>query len=102
MAIPTLSEEQRKAALEKARQARTERMEIKKQIKQGELSLKDVLFSENEVVRKTRLIEILKALPNVGDAKAKQAFDEIGIQEGRRVGGLGVNQKRALLAKFEK
>jgi hypothetical protein len=43
MPLPTLTEEQRKQALEKAAEARRKRAELKGQLKSGKLTLRDVL-----------------------------------------------------------
>ena len=43
MALPQLTDEQRKAALEKAAEARKKRAELKASLKRGETTLKDVL-----------------------------------------------------------
>ena len=40
MALPTLTDEQRKAALEKAAQARHARAELREKVKTGKVSLK--------------------------------------------------------------
>ena len=46
MALPQLTDEQRKAALEKAAAARHARAELREKIKKGETTLKDVLESD--------------------------------------------------------
>ena len=43
MAIPTLTEAERKAALEKAKEARIKRAEVREKLKSGKLTLKQVL-----------------------------------------------------------
>ena len=43
MALPQLTDEQRKAALEKAAEARKARAELKASLKRGETTLQDVL-----------------------------------------------------------
>ena len=47
MALPQLTDEQRKAALEKAAAARHARAELREKIKKGETTLKDVLESDD-------------------------------------------------------
>ena len=47
VALPQLTDEQRKAALEKAAQARHERAELREKIKSGKVALEDVLDSDD-------------------------------------------------------
>ena len=77
MALPQLTDEQRKAALEKAAAARHARAELREKIKKGEVSLESVL-------------------------KAAKIMDELEISATRRVQGLGVRQREQLLAALTK
>ena len=49
MALPQLTDEQRKQALEKAAAARHARAELREQIKKGEKSLESVLNSDDPI-----------------------------------------------------
>ncbi len=101
MSIPKLTAEQRKNALEKAQQIRSQRMEIRKQLKAGKLSLADILNdAENEIYAKMRVKYLLESLPQIGKITAAKLMEEIGIDEARRVQGLGSRQKAQLLEKL--
>ncbi len=102
MALPTLTPEQRAAALEKAAEARKARAELKNKLKHGGITLEQVLKDgqTNETVGKMKVSAVLESLPKVGKVKAKQIMDELGISETRRVRGLGANQVAALQARF--
>ena len=52
MAIPQLSPEERSKALAKAQKIRSERMEVRKQLKAGKLSLAKVLNDDNNEVNR--------------------------------------------------
>lgn len=99
MALPTLTPEQRAAALEKAAAARKARGELLAEVKSGQLSVADVLAKAetDEIVKKTKVLALLKALPGVGAVKAAQILDNLSIAETRRIGGLGANQRQALI-----
>jgi hypothetical protein len=97
MALPTLTPEQRAQALEKAQQARKERSELLAALKAGSLGLGDVLTRTDDIVKKTKVLQVLKALPGYGPAKAAAVMEEAGIDDKRRVGGLGEQQRRKLL-----
>jgi hypothetical protein len=40
---------------------------------------------------------LLKALPGVGAVKAAKLLEELSIADTRRIGGLGANQRQALI-----
>lgn len=101
-APPVLTEEQRKAALEKAAEARRVRADLKDRLKMGSLTLSEVLdqAAADEIVGKTKVLAILESLPGVGKVKARRLMEEIGIAESRRLRGLGDQQRAALLNHF--
>jgi S13-like protein len=99
---PTLTPEQRQAALDKAAAARRERAELKEKLKMGSVNLRELLnlADNNEVVAKMKVLAVLESLPGVGKVKARRTMDEIGISETRRVRGLGDQQRSKLLDTF--
>ena len=94
---PSLSPEQRAAALEKAKEARAARAEVKARLKMGSLSLSDALDSDDTNIGKLKVVSLLESLPGVGKVKARKVMDEIGIADNRRIQGLGSQQRQALL-----
>ena len=99
---PTLSADQRQAALEKAAAARKQRAELKDRLKMGSVSLKELLDQgqNNEVIGKMKVLAVLESLPGLGKVKARRVMDEVGISDTRRVQGLGDQQRRKLLEKL--
>ena len=102
MALQPLTPEQREAALEKAFAARQARAEVKAKLKQGTTSLSDVLRTapNDEALSKMKVFDLLRSMPGVGDRRATTVMEEVGIAQSRRIKGLGVHQKAALLEKF--
>ncbi|CAB0800300.1 integration host factor [Corynebacterium diphtheriae] len=102
MALPKLTDEQRKEALAKAAEARKARAELKEQLKRSDITLKEVLdkASSDEIIGKTKVSALLEALPKVGKVKAKEIMEELEIAQTRRLRGLGDRQRRALLERF--
>ena len=99
---PSLSPEQRQAALEKAGAARRLRAELKEKLKMGTLSLRELIDQGNrdEIVGKMKVLSVIEALPGVGKVKARRLMEEIGISETRRLQGLGDNQRKKLFEKL--
>jgi signal recognition particle GTPase len=99
---PTLSPEQRQAALEKAAAARRGRAELKEKLKMGSLNLKELLAQAeaDDIVGKMKVLAVLESLPGVGKVKARRTMEDIGISETRRVRGLGEQQRAKLLEAF--
>ncbi len=99
MPLPTLTPEQRAGALAKAQEARQARSAFLAQVKSGALTLKQVFErADDEVVKKTRVQQVLRALPGYGAAKATTLMTTSGVDEKRRVGGLTSAQREKLLA----
>ena len=89
MAIPQLTDEQRQAALEKAKAARIKRAEIREDLKSGKVTLQDVLAQkDDEVVGRMKVSTLIETLPGYGKAKAAKIMAELKIAESRRLKGL--------------
>ena len=98
MAIPKLSAEERAQALEKAKAARAKRAQIREDLKDGKLSVKQVLdMRGDEVVGRMKVSTFIETLPGYGKAKAEKIMNELKIAESRRLRGLGERQLSALL-----
>ena len=102
MALPQLTDEQRKEALEKAAKARHERAELRDKIKSGEVSLQEALDSEDPIASRMKVSTLIESLPGYGKAKAAKIMDELGISPSRRVKGLGARQREQLLEALAK
>ncbi len=100
MALPALSPEQRQAALQKAREARAARSDLLAGLKAGTLTLAEVLGRDDDLARKTKVAQIIRALPGVGKARAAAVMERAGIPAERRIGGLGTRQREQLLAEL--
>jgi hypothetical protein len=101
MALPKLSLEEKRKALQKAQDMRSQRAVIRESLKSGKVTLSDVLTrADEEVVARMRVAYLLQSLPQVGKVTSRKIMDEIGIHESRRVQGLGKRQIDALLERF--
>ncbi len=99
LALPTLTPEQRAEALAKAAEARKARSELLANIKSGKESIDAVLnrAKEDKTVGKTKVTQLLKAVPGLGQVKVMALMEQAGIDPDRRAAGLGDRQREALI-----
>ncbi|HHT47976.1 MAG TPA: integration host factor [Firmicutes bacterium] len=101
MPLPKLTLEEKKQALKKAQQVRSQRAKIRQDLKAGRTGIREVLEQvDNDVVAKMRVAYLLESLPRIGKVRTRKIMNEIGIDETRRVQGLGSRQKQALIERF--
>lgn len=99
---PSLTPEERRAALDKAAAARKKRAEVKEQLKERRLSLAELFerSADDDVLGKLKVVSMLESMPQTGKVKARRLMRELGISESRRLRGLGPNQRTKLLDHF--
>lgn len=95
--VPTLTDEERKAALDKALEARKKRSLALKELKQGKISLEDLLETQDDCLRRIKIYDLLRVYKGIGNTKARKILKELHIAETRRIAGLGKHQHAALL-----
>src|SRR4051812_11253832 len=89
MPLPTMTPEQRSDALAKAVEARQARSTLLARVKSGDLTPGQVFErTEDEIVKKTRVQQVLRALPGYGPAKVAALMTDSGVDEKRRGGGV--------------
>ena len=100
MAPPKLTPEQRAEALAKAAAARQQRAAEKQALKEGSVTLAELLARAegDSAIGGLKVSAALTALPGLGKVKAGRLMERLGIAESRRLRGLGAKQKEALLA----
>ena len=102
MAIPQLTPEERAAALEKAKQARILRAQVREDLKSGKLSLEDLLEKkDDEVIGRMKVSTLIETMPGYGKAKTEKVMAELNIAPSRRLRGLGKLQEAALLERLK-
>ncbi|MDO4411990.1 integration host factor, actinobacterial type [Cutibacterium sp.] len=104
MSIPTLSPQQLSAAREAATRARRVRAEFKAKVRAGELSLSAALdeAARDDVLAHVKVVDLLKALPRVGEKRAAEIMERLEIAPNRRIRGLGRHQISGLRAEFDR
>lgn len=100
--VPKISPEDRKKALEKAQQVRKARAALREEMKEGKLKIKDIIDRKDEdVISGMRVKYVLESLPGIGKVRAKDIMDQIGIDDNRKVKGLGSRQIAALIERLK-
>ena len=101
MPIPQLTQEERKAALEKAKAARIKRAQVREDLKSGKITIEQALAMKNDpVVGRMKVLTLIETRPGYGKAKAEKVMAEVHIAESRRLRGLGERQQAALLERL--
>lgn len=98
MALPALSAEQRAEALSKAAATRAARAAAIAKVRNGALTITDVLDDPESPLRRAFVRQVLLAVPGIGPARAAQIMTAAGIAPKRRVSGLGGKQAATLKA----
>ena len=101
---PQLTAEQRQQALLKAANSRKRRAEVKSKMKNGEISIDDILLlaKTEDAIAKMRVKELLESLSGVGKVRAQSLMERLKISPSRRIQGLGRLQVKQLREEFMK
>lgn len=101
-APPQLTPEERARALAQAKAARQRRAAIKSQVKDGSLSIHQVieLAHTDEVIAKMRVLELVESISGVGKIRGKALLERLEISLTRRIQGLGKHQMNDLISQF--
>ena len=92
MPAPTMTPEQRAAALEKARVVRAKRSEITNKLAMGLTTPAEVLDQiDDPIIGRMKVKAFVNALPGFGKGKTEKLMEELGIPAERRLQGLGSN-----------
>lgn len=99
MPLKPLTEEQRAAAREKAKKARVIRAEIKEAVKNKQITISEVLqrAETDEAVARLKVTDLITSLPGVGEVRTENILKDLNIAASRRLRGLGIHQRRALI-----
>ena len=98
---PALTDEARARALERAMAARRERAEIRASLREGALTVREVLYSSDEAAARMPVAHVIGTQGGYGKVRVERLMQELGISPSRRVGGLGKRQREALAAHFD-
>ena len=86
---------------ERSAEVRRERAALKRRLKAGEISLRNVLNDEGNVAAKIRLFAFLKNCSGVGAVGARALLRALGLSETRTIRALGPVQKARILTALD-
>lgn len=94
--LPQLTPEERFAASQKAIETRKARMRLKREMKDGKLSVAEAI--KMPVMQRMKVYEFLRAIPGIGTNRAKEFMLNNSIADNRRVGGLSEHRRAQIIA----
>lgn len=103
MALRPLTDEERAAAREKAKQSRQARADAKLALKNRKITVSEFLdrADADEALQRIRVEDMLKSIPSIGEIRAAAIMRELRIDPSRRLRGLGAHQRRNLIEHLE-
>jgi hypothetical protein len=94
---PQRSLDQRMDALRRANEIRSQRADLKKQLKSGELAVYDLIDRPPEFVLTAKVFDMIVAAPKYGKVKATRLLNQCRISQGKTLGGLSERQRQELV-----
>nr|DAN51854.1 MAG TPA: Integration host factor MIHF [Caudoviricetes sp.] len=94
--LPQLTPEERSAASQKAIETRKARMRLKREMKEGNLSVAAAI--ELPVMQRMKVFEFIRAIPGIGINRAREFMLSNSIADNRRVGGLSKHRRAQVIA----
>jgi len=99
---PERSLDQRMEALKRANDIRVRRAKMKKDLKEGQIQIEDILNDPPEYVSTAKVFDILMAVPKFGRVKAARFLNLCRISQAKTVGGLSERQRAELIGLFHR
>jgi hypothetical protein len=99
---PVRSLDQRMEALKRANDIRVRRARLKKDLKDGRVSIEHILRNPPEYVSTAKVFDMLMAVPKFGRVKAARFLNTCRISQSKTVGGLSDRQRAELIGLFNR
>ncbi len=98
VAAPERSLVQRMEALQRANEIRTQRAQLKRDLKAGRRSIHDLLLEPPVYVETAKVVDLLLAVPKYGRVKANKILVSCRISPSKTIGGLSPRQRTELVS----
>jgi hypothetical protein len=89
-------------ALQRANEIRTQRAQLKKNLKAGRVSIHELLLQPPEYVQTAKVFDMLLAVPKYGRVKANKVLVQCRISPSKTIGGLSQRQRGELVSLLRK
>ncbi len=97
-AAPERSLNQRMDALARANLIRSERAQLKRDLKAGRLSIDKLLLRPPEYVETAKVFDMMLAVPKFGRVKVNKILTHCRIAPSKTIGGLSERQRAELIS----
>ena len=101
-AAPERSLNQRMDALTRANEIRTQRAQLKRDLRGGRVSIATLLLDPPAFLETAKVLDMLLAVPKVGRVKANRALSQCRISPSKTIGGLSERQRTELVELMRK
>jgi hypothetical protein len=95
---PERSLNQRMDALARANEIRTQRAQLKRDLKAGRLGIHQLLLDPPEYVETAKVFDMLLAVPKYGRVKVNKILTQCRISPSKTIGGLSERQRGELVS----
>jgi hypothetical protein len=95
---PERSLTQRLDALERAKDVRTKRAQLKRDLKGGRCSINTLLTDPPAYVETAKVFDMLLAVPGYGRVKVNKVLTQCRISPSKTIGGLSLRQREELVS----
>jgi hypothetical protein len=85
-------------ALQRANEIRTQRAQLKRDLKASRVSIDTLLTSPPEFVETAKVFDMLLAVPKYGRVKANKILQQCRISPSKTIGGLSERQRSELVS----
>jgi hypothetical protein len=97
-AAPERSLNQRMDALARANRIRSERAQLKRDLKAGRLSIHTLLLNPPQYVETAKVFDMMLAVPKYGRVKVNKILAHCRIAPSKTIGGLSERQRSELVS----
>lgn len=97
-AAPERSLNQRMDALARANEIRTQRAQLKRDLKAGRLSIHTLLLDPPEYLETAKVFDMMLAVPKYGRVKVNKILTTCRISPSKTIGGLSERQRSELVS----
>jgi len=94
---PERSHQQRMEALRRANDVRSERARLKESLRNGEISIIDILDNPPDCVHTAKVFDLVLAVPKFGRVKANKLLERCRVSSSKTVNGLTPRQRKELV-----